>query len=72
MQVVLLETDLAAVKEEDRQRSRLLGDMAAQRDRQVSPPAYNTQWDKICSVIDNALSGVMHGRCCWVVCRGCV
>jgi hypothetical protein len=31
--VVLLEGELAAIKEEDRQRSRLLGDMAAQRDR---------------------------------------
>ncbi|WIA38855.1 hypothetical protein OEZ86_002132 [Tetradesmus obliquus] len=32
-EVVLLEGELAAIKEEDRQRTRLLGDMAAQRDR---------------------------------------
>jgi hypothetical protein len=31
--VVLLEGELAAIKDEDRQRTRLLGDMAAQRDR---------------------------------------
>lgn len=33
LQVDLLESELAAVKDEDRQRSRLLADMAAQRDR---------------------------------------
>lgn len=32
-QVLLLEDELAAIKDEDRQRTRLLGDMAAQRDR---------------------------------------
>ncbi|KAF6250572.1 hypothetical protein COO60DRAFT_798357 [Scenedesmus sp. NREL 46B-D3] len=32
-EVLLLEDELAAIKDEDRQRTRLLGDMAAQRDR---------------------------------------